>query len=81
MRAETGSNRGPSAYQPTALPLGQTGSRSGHTSQVSLYVAAPTRSNNYTFRHSDSAPVFETALKTRVTHEVIMFAYVRKQQL
>ena len=25
-RAETDSNRGPSAYQPTALPLGQTGS-------------------------------------------------------
>ena len=26
-RAEAVSNRGPSAYQPTALPLGQTGSR------------------------------------------------------
>ena len=26
-RAETDSNRGPSAYQPSALPLGQTGSR------------------------------------------------------
>ena len=25
-RAEVDSNRGPSAYQPTALPLGQTGS-------------------------------------------------------
>ena len=25
-RAETDSNRGPSAYQPNALPLGQTGS-------------------------------------------------------
>ena len=25
-RAEADSNRGPSAYQPTALPLGQTGS-------------------------------------------------------
>ena len=27
MRAEAVSNRGPSAYQPNALPLGQTGSR------------------------------------------------------
>ena len=26
-RAEADSNRGPSAYQPNALPLGQTGSR------------------------------------------------------
>ena len=26
-RAETDSNRGPSAYQPNALPLGQTGSQ------------------------------------------------------
>ena len=26
-KAEAVSNRGPSAYQPTALPLGQTGSR------------------------------------------------------
>ena len=29
-RAEGVSNRGPSAYQPTALPLGQTGSRMEH---------------------------------------------------
>ena len=29
-RAEAVSNRGPSAYQPNALPLGQTGSHSGH---------------------------------------------------
>ena len=28
-RAEADSNRGPSAYQPNALPLGQTGSRFG----------------------------------------------------
>ena len=28
-RAEADSNRGPSAYQPTALPLGKTGSRYG----------------------------------------------------
>ena len=35
-RAEAVSNRGPSAYQPNALPLGQTGS---HTTEV--------RSNNY----------------------------------
>ena len=27
MRAEADSNRGPSAYQPNALPLGQTGSQ------------------------------------------------------
>ena len=26
-RAEAGSNRGPSTYQPNALPLGQTGSQ------------------------------------------------------
>ena len=30
-RAEAVSNRGPSAYQPTALPLGQTGSLGGWT--------------------------------------------------
>ena len=29
-RAETDSNRGPSAYQPNALPLGHTGSRARH---------------------------------------------------
>ena len=28
-RAEADSNRGPSAYQPNALPLGQTGSQAG----------------------------------------------------
>ena len=27
MRADADSNRGPSAYQPNALPLGQTGSQ------------------------------------------------------
>ena len=29
-RAEADSNRGPSAYQPNALPLGQTGSQALH---------------------------------------------------
>ena len=39
-RAEADSNRGPSAYQPTALPLGQTGSvthRSGAAGFVYMY--------------------------------------------
>ena len=34
-RAEADSNRCPSAYQPNALPLGQTGSRTRHNSSVS----------------------------------------------
>ena len=35
-RAEAGSNRGPSAYQPNALPLGQTGSRAVSSSCCTL---------------------------------------------
>ena len=31
------SNRGPSAYQPNALPLGQTGSLAGNTVSMSIY--------------------------------------------
>ena len=34
-RAEAGSNQGPSAYQPNALPLGQTGSLAGGVSRRS----------------------------------------------
>ena len=37
-RAEADSNRGPSAYQPNALPLGQTGSQVYKFSSVLLYV-------------------------------------------
>ena len=37
-RAEAVSNRGPSAYQPNALPLGQTGSRRQMLVEVLLYV-------------------------------------------
>ena len=36
-RAEADSNRGPSAYQPTALPLGKTGSRTGRLEYVYIY--------------------------------------------
>ena len=36
-RAEAVSNRGPSAYQPNALPLGQTGSRFTPIQPVRLY--------------------------------------------
>ena len=36
-RAEAVSNRGPSAYQPTALPLGQTGS---HLSNIFFFIVA-----------------------------------------
>ena len=35
-RAEADSNRGPSAYQPNALPLGQTGSHSAVITDTSL---------------------------------------------
>ena len=38
-RAEAVSNRGPSAYQPTALPLGQTGSRDSKWVTVAFYSA------------------------------------------
>ena len=34
-------NRGPSAYQPNALPLGQTGSRFGVDNQLYIYCACP----------------------------------------
>ena len=36
-RAETDSNRGPSAYQPSALPLGQTGSQSSSGAHRQIY--------------------------------------------
>ena len=37
-RAEADSNRGPSAYQPNALPLGQTGSLEGTADDAGLHV-------------------------------------------
>ena len=37
--AEAVSNRGPSAYQPNALPLGQTGSHSARERRIGLYKA------------------------------------------
>ena len=37
-RAEAASNRGPSAYQPNALPLGQTGSLNDHCHQMSSFI-------------------------------------------
>ena len=40
-RAEADSNRGPSAYQPNALPLGQTGSQSQHNGIHSNYPPPP----------------------------------------
>ena len=43
MRAEAVSNRGPSAYQPNALPLGQTGSLALPTPLSSLYLARTTK--------------------------------------
>ena len=36
-RAEADSNRGPSAYQPNALPLGQTGSREWNIKRLRIY--------------------------------------------
>ena len=38
-RAEAVSNRGSSAYQPTALPLGQTGSLTGQTDDCGSYLS------------------------------------------
>ena len=35
--SRSGSNRGPSAYQPSALPLGHTGSHSERTKETSLH--------------------------------------------
>ena len=35
--AEADSNRGPSAYEPNALPLGQTGSHTRDTTVMDLY--------------------------------------------
>ena len=40
-RAEAVSNRGPSAYQPNALPLGQTGSQSVLSSKYHIYLKNP----------------------------------------
>ena len=40
-RAEAVSNRGPSAYHPTTLPLGQTGSRVSQVLAYSFYSHAP----------------------------------------
>ena len=40
-RAEAVSNRGPSAYQPNALPLGQTGSQKAHNTNDRLIIIAP----------------------------------------
>ena len=40
-RAEADSNRGPSAYQPTALPLGQTGLQLQH--HHSQFIPSPTQ--------------------------------------
>ena len=37
-RAEAVSNRGPSAYQPNALPLGQTGSLEDYVSKALVFV-------------------------------------------
>ena len=37
-RAEADSNRSSSAYQPNALPLGQTGSHQAHTATVTFTV-------------------------------------------
>ena len=42
-RAEAVSNRGPSAYQPTALPLGQTGSRLGARLLPQSYIGGQLR--------------------------------------
>ena len=47
-KAEAESNQGPSAYQPNALPLGQTGSHSGGDSVV-LGVDTPTTIPSPTF--------------------------------
>ena len=41
MRAEAVSNRGSSAYQPTALTLGQTGSHNFHKKQIIFYSLPP----------------------------------------
>ena len=55
-RAEADSNRGPSAYQPNVLPLGQTGSPSSthmHTNQCRPTSAPPvTRGNIFQFQCS-----------------------------
>ena len=40
-RSEAVSNRGPSVYQPNALPLGQTGSQSGSWLSVALRPQKP----------------------------------------
>ena len=42
-RAEAGSNRGPSAYQPNALPLGHSGSQPTHARTGYLYTSACVR--------------------------------------
>ena len=43
-RAEADSTRGPSAYQPNALPLGQTGSRERRKAGLSLFAHSHTAS-------------------------------------
>ena len=37
-RAQAESNRGPSAYQPNTLPLGQTGSQRGYVQLSKLFI-------------------------------------------
>ena len=48
-RAEAESNRGPSAYQPNILPLGQAGAhKDAHMSSKATKGPAPQKTNNFT---------------------------------
>ena len=59
-RAEADSNRGPSAYQPNALPLGQTGTwPSGRFYQITVLPASIETKQN---KQKDNAPQFAPCL-------------------
>ena len=62
-RAETDSNRGPSAYQPNALPLGQTGSSFPITALfVTLSLQVPYRTFTVAAPFPSSAPLHAMTL-------------------
>ena len=61
-RAEAVSNRGPSAYQPNALPLGQTGSQYGGGERGRLY----------TYRYTVTTRMI-SALRWAAMRAILMF--------
>ena len=73
-RAEADSNRGPSAYQPNALPLGQTGSFEIHQLSVYRPLGCDSLAHHWWFGSVAGAP------KWRVEHGVLNYPAVQRYQ-